>query len=349
MTALLFAVIMIVSAKPHMTSIDSMKFKIEQQEQQFNSLNRDIKEVRLLLDKQDKVLDTQLNIISNSNDSISNQISSTSNLISIAGLIFGLFGLFIGVYITVIQNRSSAILTQSKEILEKVIAIQKDVDTTKKQIDNDLKGIYLKIQEQEIEYILNRLEKIPEDINHVFNRLASLEMHEKYFDRIKPMIINQFNKTKHSDFVMNLSILAIQHHSALVVKDEQLTNIILNCPVNLLASCYASELNALTVVFFRHIENVGIISSAEKIKSFLEKIEEVNCAEETSNTLFEIIDNKHKRFELCRIIKSHEPLNMTQKSFFRLIYEKHSEETNSDEENQLLSEINIIYKTLSPQ
>ncbi len=329
-----------ISAKYPDSRIKVFEKKIETLILENDSIKKQIKEYKKVADYNSKLLETQLSVISNTNSNISNQISSTSNFISIAGLILGFFGLFIGGYVTWMQNKSSKILKKSKDILNEINVSKKEVIEIQELIDSNMNGLYSKIKEQEVEYILRRIEKIPEDINHVFPILASREISDRFFDRFKPLIINESKKeNKNKELIENLLTLSCQHFPFLVINDIEILTLLLDCPSNLIDNFYDIELDEFLVVFINQIQTIGLYKSIDNIVKLLKLINSRSSIESFTETIFNTLYNKQNRFEFCRIIKDLQIIQNIKMTYFNLLVSNYENDNNSENDNLLINEI----------
>mgnify|MGYP006285352045 CR=1 FL=1 len=337
---LLFGLSINLIAKDIPTKFRKIETELSKLQSINDSLENKLKEHGRLIDFNKKLVDSQLNLIGNSNDSISNQISTSSYFISTAGLVLGFLALFIGAYVTWMQSRSSKILKKSKEIQDEVNKTKSEIEKNQDLIERNFKGLFYKIQEQQVEYILGRIEKIPEDMQHVFPILASMEIPHKFFDKIKPIVINEKRKQKpHIPLTHGLITLSCQHFPDLVVKDKEMLNLVLDNEDNLFINFYDIEIDEFISFFIKQVQNDGIYQSTENIAKFLILINSREPISKFTKTIFNSLESKLNRFEFGRIAKDLQNIENFKTEFFKQLTSNYINDSNSENDNLLLTEI----------
>lgn len=257
-----------------------------------------------------------------SNEGIANQISSATNYLTIWGLLFGFLGIGLGIYVTWMQSRTSRLLNQSRAILEEQQRIQSQVEATRKLIETDLTGLYKKLQEEEINYLLNRLKHFPEDIGNLFGILATIELPQKYYIDYKIIMANaaKSENEKVKEKFDSLIKIGVQHFSKNILNDNEIRPLVFDRFQKIINGFFTHEILSFTDSFADYILNKGISNNIDLSKKFLlvfERDEERYFAPkeyhereypDIINILFQKLATKDRQIEYFELLKDEEKL-----------------------------------------
>ncbi|WP_460924730.1 hypothetical protein, partial [Pontibacter brevis] len=165
---------------------------------------------------------------------VANQIAASSNYLSMWGIVFGLILFGVGAYITVMQNRTAKYLQESKEVLasqrsienevinaKKVMEdVQGNVDVTKREVEdtrkevkatqeminNNLSELYLRLQAEEVNYLIDKVYQQPYRIYQLYDRFSVLWLTKEHFRRLGDFIIlrDEVGETRVKDTIFNI-------------------------------------------------------------------------------------------------------------------------------------------------
>ncbi|MCW7479471.1 hypothetical protein ND856_19380, partial [Leptospira bandrabouensis] len=178
--------------------------------EEFNKIHERINRLEFKISFLDEKYEHSIELSSKSIDHI-------SNIISISSLVLGVLILILTIFITVIYTRTNQLIKKSSKHINEI-----------KSIDNDIKfnisEIYKKIRNEEIEYIINRLIKVPEDIIHYSPKLLSTQIDQKYFEKFKNILTIYESKTykTHREKSGDYLVILFQHFPSQCLFDEYL-------------------------------------------------------------------------------------------------------------------------------
>lgn len=171
-------------------------------------------------------INTQLsdlhNLISHSNDAIANEIAAGDRFLTYVGLILGFVGILLGFYITWCYQkvRKMKISIERKE--RDVKDLSNKVEKINEQIQNDISGLYEKLRKEESKSLLNRLIKVPEDIDNIVDLLLARELLPEDFSLLKQAFENL--PKDNEDNVKKYLLLFFQHFAGQSIKYNDLRN-----------------------------------------------------------------------------------------------------------------------------
>ncbi|MCW7490524.1 hypothetical protein [Leptospira meyeri] len=193
----------------------------------------------------------------------SKSIDHISNIISTSSFVLGILILILTVFITVIYNKTNQLIKKSSKHINEI-----------KIIDNDIKfnmsEIYKKIRNEEIEYIINRLTKVPEDIVHYSSKLLSTQIEQKYFESFKNISITYDTKPfkTHRERSGEYLIVLFQHFPSQCLFDEYLSKKIEQLIPKLIDNSFENDLLFMIEQVTREYTRRGIIADEKLILIF---------------------------------------------------------------------------------
>ena len=187
----IFLISLTVSAQLNLKKADKLDYEIKRLDSGFqaqeihlkklndsiSSLNADLEKLLSYIDRTNKIVDTGSN-------SVSNQLSTASYILGIIGVLL----LLLALYFNRVDARLRKIDTQVTEKLGEIKVIQEKVDKVKFDIENNPKKLFNQMQDQEVQYILGKVEASPSIFKTYYSRLMSLEINERFFDRFSSLI-----------------------------------------------------------------------------------------------------------------------------------------------------------------
>jgi len=265
-------------------TLNKQLFLLQREFQKFDTLNKqiflmqreitDLKEELSRLDSENRTISE---LCSRSNEAISNQIAESSNFLQVWGYIAAVIGVIFAVYITWIQNKVSKIFKESKIIFRDQIRTKQEMKKTQDLINNNLGKLYSQLQEQEINYLIERMKNVPEDFENIFNRLAVINIPNKYFNEFKILILANnalIDTTKQDNYIITLMALSIQHFPKETVNDNELREIMLKKFNEILTCLFVKEIERLIESICLFIANQPLTSNLSLVSILLSGLQE---------------------------------------------------------------------------
>ena len=194
--------------KDSLNSLDLLKNRVSQLE----GLNDKLVAINERLAFQEKI-DSQIAA------GISNQLTAANNLLSLFSVIFAVSAILIGVHVSKIERRVSAMHRRNELLLSQTESIGKDTSKLNDKIQNDISGLYKQLKREETVGFLDRMIKIPGEINNLKDFLFSRELLPEDFLKLKDaFLLHQAENGIMSDY----QLLMIQHFYKQALKDKDI-------------------------------------------------------------------------------------------------------------------------------
>lgn len=243
-------------------------------------------------------------ITSTSTASVANQLAAASTNMTIFGLLFGIFvavgAIFLSLYVNRIEQKIKSLLSENKKILNDSKIIQDDLHRINYLIQHDINGLYEKLKNEEINYVIERLVTVPEDILNLHSFLASRTIPEHLYNKLKLAFMSRDLSDTNADLVMkNFIIIFYQHYPSKIFLDGDLYLYIKPHLRTCMSCCFKSELITTTklmlndlVYHSRFFEFLFDLLSASLILSAEYQELVIQTIKDTSDSFHEDIKNK---------------------------------------------------------
>ncbi len=236
---------------------DSIRLELENTKIKVEKLNQNIFQYNNANSEIDRKLDNHIQLQNSFSSNLSNQLDTLNSGLTIWGILFGLLGVLLAAYITYMQYITRQLLKKTKKIKSEVTAMQAD-------INSNLDIIYEKLNQKEIDYILNRIKLVPQDVEHLFSSLASRDLNDKYFYQFKD-ILNEWDKTTNKDSIASLITLIAQHFPNKLILDEDLMKEFLAQSPKVVPNLYEGEKEIFLQHYSDRLNKNGIDKNELKI------------------------------------------------------------------------------------
>ena len=290
-----------------------------------------------------KLVDRKLNIqdalIAQSTSSIENIIAASSWSLVYFGFFLAILGIVVSVYISKKSDHISNTLNNANIVLE-------DVKRIEKYIDSGLDGLYTKLQIQEIDRTIERLEQEPEDIENLFHRFSSIYLTIDNYDKLRKIYLENrlILTTNEIDGGFPYIALLFQHFPAKCFFDQEIKlwdspdltdhcenafpREILNATkeiIDFVCGNKFDDYNEHLIKYFRGIEN-----GRHKNLSDIYKITYDRCTD------------KSKKFAIAKILKNVTTENIGYKIFHKMLVEEFQDPENTTDEKDSLNDVQGI-------
>jgi len=317
------------------------KTRLNKLEYQFNDIEKKNydNEIANLKDK----LDFQQKISEQSISSISNQLDSASYNLTLFGLLFAIAAIGVGLYVTYIERKIVKIGEENKELLTKNQKIKEDVEALNKLIQSDVYNLFLKIKREESVHILDRLVKIPKDILNVCDTLASRDLYQEDFVKLKQAYLNLPDKYK-GNYGHYYRILFFQHFLAESVRDENLRKDISVFIPDGINAAFENDIVKATIDITSVIIDKGIQEFKSEINLFFNGLTKSQFKNYAAVYLlfFDNLKTRKNHFDIFNIVESTEDKRIAKIEFGKILENKYSADNPTESEVLAYSELSDL-------
>lgn len=164
-------------------------------------------------------------------DHISCQLSSTNILLMTFSVITALVAIGLGVYITAQVNTVKEVLNSIKQTQKEVNDTKKDIDTIYHNLFNDISQLYSDIINEEVNWILKKLEEDPAAISLYESSLLSKDLTAAHYPILKDLYIKlrsyHYSETNDEDKKIYLAIF-FKYYIFEAIKDSDIKQDLVN-------------------------------------------------------------------------------------------------------------------------
>lgn len=312
----------------------------------FNKL--EIKNLNEKFDALNKSYENQLNSNDRTLSQISAQIEATSFNITIFGILIGLIAVGLGVYVTFIERKIVQLRDENKSLLDETKRAKNEVEDLNNKIQNDVYGLFLKIKKEETNHLLERLIKVPKDITNLFHELASRELDDNDFQKIKQAYLKLKGLESHKSFIDNYHVLFFQHFLYQTMEDNSLHSEVLTNYQTCVDCAFDNDILKTTNDFIRFIvRDRNIDKYINEIKIFSTAIANSEFKEfsELFESIFELLINNENRIKYIKALSSKSTEEKKFKiKFIEIVLSKLTGQNLSEEETILKTELKALRK-----
>lgn len=284
--------------------------------------------------------------------SISNQLSSSSHNLTFFGILFGIAGIGLSVYVTRIERKIVKLNEDGTKLLEQTKDIQSEVNHVNQLIQNDIYGLFEKIKREETIHILNRLVKIPRDIENLNNTLLSRELLREDFELLKSAYLRLGKEPALGPELIRAGIpskesyllLFFQHFVDLAIKDPIVGRDIEIFYEQGICSAFENDMIKTTEDFIKAVIDLGIQNKTEDINNFFKGLAKSEFVD--LHVLYEImfatLKTRDARFKFYEIISNNIETKRCKIHFGQLLITEYSNIEKSKSEQVIIDEINVL-------
>ena len=313
------------------------KIRLNKVEYQVNDIEKKNyeNEIATLKDK----LDFQQKMSEQSISSISNQLDSASYNLTLFGLLFTIAAIGLGVYVTYIERKIVKIGEENKELLAKNQKIKEDVEAVNKLIQSDIYNLFLKIKREESAHILDRLVKVPRDIENVCESLLSRELEQEDFAKLRQAYLN-LGENK-NEYNQQYLVLFFQHFLGQSLRDEKLRQEISKFIPEGISSSFKNDIVKSTSDFVTVIVDKGIQEFKPEINLFFNGLtnSEYKKFGVVYQMLFDNLKSRKNRFEIFNIVESVQDKRQAKIEFGKLLQDSYAADNPTESELLVYAEL----------
>jgi len=304
-----------------------------------SDLRKDLKDTKTEVNQK---LDYQMQCNEQALNSVNTSISGATLALTIVGIIVVGVGILLGIYISFVERKVRNLTDENKSILETHLKIKDDVEKLDNNIKRNMAQLYDDLKKEETKVLVERLAKVPEDILNLFENLASREIPDELYSRIKEAYQKLKGTERSREAESQYLTLFFQHFPALVLFDKDLENEIEGSYRRLMASAFKNDIIQTSCEFLRACTDKGILNWREKIKKYFIALSKSTHKglPELYREIYKALSTKENRFNFYSILKSEDKLKQISKIYGQHILADYGGASgNTESEEKVLKEI----------
>ena len=278
--------------------------------------------------KWEKQIDTLIDVTDSSN-------SSVSNILAAVGIAFVVFSILLGIYINRKEKKIGELLDESRKVL---IEQQRIEDLT----NNRINELYRVIRQEELREIFSEIDRNPPSLEFHFYNLLSFSLQYEQYNQLGNWATNWGEDIQNRGFLSEVSTLILFHFPEAVAGNPNLLEKIIGH--------FNHGFNYLNEEKFKKLLN-GVLQGflikkdpryADALNSIFRVIG-IAKPHYTAELLFELVDEKTKRFELYKFltpnIQKYQGMVLKYCNLLINEYNYTDKSRNTDEQNKIIKEI----------
>lgn len=301
---------------PEKIEIENLKVKLDDLEKK--------------LEYQSNQINSQAGMLDTAFDGVSTELGASSNSISILGVVIAILSIGLGWYITKIEKSIKAMVEDSETLMQKNIEIKKNIEVLSDKITKDSGGLYKIIRNEESNHLLDRLISVPEDILNLFYSIASRDLEEEHFFKLKEAYLQIKDDDTYS---VDYLTLFFQHFSGLSLLDEDIKLEFFNSIKFSFKNSFKSDVVKSSKDFFDTIVQLEIDNYKSEINEFIEGICESKFSDK-DEIYFQInnsVNSRELKFNVYKNIEVKPETLIFSKKFGQLILDYDYSDLTQDE------------------
>nr|WP_315158092.1 hypothetical protein [uncultured Flavobacterium sp.] len=324
LTSLIFLLCLTASSHNNSKTLSPEKIEIENLKAKLDDLERK-------LEYQSNQINSQAGMLDTAFDGVSTELGASSNSISMFSIIIAILSIGLGLYITKIEKSIKTMVEDSETLMQKNIEIKKNVEALSDKITKDSGGLYKIIRNEESNHLLDRLISVPEDILNLFYSIASRDLEEQHFFKLKEAYLQIKDDDAYSEDYLTL---LFQHFTGLSLLDEDIRLEFLNNIKVSLKNSFKSDIVKSSKDFFDTIVEQEIDNYKSEINKFVEGICESTFSdrEEIYFQINNSVNSRELKFNIYKNIDVKPETLIFRKKFGQLILDYDYIDLTPDEE-----------------
>lgn len=331
----------------HTTTLDSLTVKIDSLESAVNNLietiqsqDDNITHLESLLEKQQDELSRQKDdlkrqkgYVDTSFSGVSEQIGAASYFIGGFGIVMVIVSIGLGVYVNKMERSVRSISDDAEVLLQRNITVRKEVEDLGNKITSDTAGLYKIVRNEESDYMLERLINVPEDINNLFQNLASRELEDYHFEKLKEAALQVIGNDDRLEEAYIL--LFFQHFAGQTIINTQLKPILIKDFHMIFEGAFKNDMIISSFDLFKAFVKLGLKESKNDINAFVSALSNSGHSEleEVYSSIFQAVQPRDNQFLLYNQIDKTDQTKKFRSRYGKLILEYKSEELIEEEQN----------------
>ena len=283
--------------------------------------------------------------------SISNQLSAVSLSLTIFGILFAIIAIGIGFYVTYVERKIIKIGEENKGLLQHNIQIKNDVVEINRLIQKDIYGLFIKIKREETIHMLERLERVPEDIANLSEQLLSRELEKEDYSKLK----EAYTKLSNSNFTYKnkYHLLFFQHFADLSINDLIIKKEMLHfLPIGIQCA-FNNDIMKSTNDLFTSFIDKGLSNFKDVLNCYFDGIIDSKYQKyiPVYELIFSKLRNRQSQFLLYQLLDNKLENRIAKVEYGNLLVEKYNTANPTESEKLILNEVEQFkseLKTVAP-
>ena len=235
------------------------------------------------------------------------------------------------------------IAEESQTICDDHSQITAEVRALDENIKNNMRQLYNNLKREETIALVDRLNKVPEDVINIGPVLASRELSQEFFPKIK----KTFQALSEDPTELNVKpvylLLLFQHFGHLAIFDEDLQDELEASYIDLMRLCFKNDILRTSEEFIKvTAKEGGCLKFDRKIKKYFIALEHTLFARnlEIHKHIYTALDSKENSFNLYSIFASEAQLKELAAIYGKfLLADYRGDSRNTGLENRTLASI----------
>lgn len=304
------------------------------------NLKRELDEIKQKQSYQENQINNQTGMIDTAFDGVSTELSASSNFIGVVSVIIGFLSIGLTIIVAVIQNSVKNMKKDTEELLKTSIKVKQKIESLSGKITKDVGGLYKLIRNEESNHILDRLISVPEDIVNLFGNLASRELEESSYIKLKEAFIQVRDIDAYkNDYI----VLFFQHFSGQSLLDNDIKQYVFDELDTAFEAAFKGDMIKATSDYFNSISTQDILIHTNEINMYLVALNNSKFAE-SDDVYLSInisLSDREQKFKLYDLIDNNANTEIVRRKIGSLILEYNYEDL-TEEETITITNINTL-------
>lgn len=269
------------------------------------------------------LLKTRLNsydlFIKETNSNISNQLAASSRNLTLISIFSGILILLLGAHVSIIKEKITKLTDENKDLLNQTLKAKNDVERINNEIKNRIPELYKKIKREEVDSCLTKLREKPEFISNFFNLLATAELSEDDFFRLKDSLLH-LSDSSHNDSYL---VLLLQHFATETLMNPEVSPIATTKIRSIHRNFSSLEMVSLTNEVMSVIKTKTIKRDTDLITNFFRNIEFLSNKEQIFNEIITVITDIDDQIMLFESIPDEICIDKSKMAFGEFLFRRY--------------------------
>lgn len=320
-------------------NLDSLNTEINKLQDDIKNISSEVKFLKLNEENKKQVSEGTNALINQQNSNVSNQLDIISNILSVVGIVLAallaIFSIIIGFFISRKEKIMSDLIIRSENNLKEQKLLEIKAEEFRKLVGSQLKSLYLRIKNEEYNYLVDKIEKDP---NQIKNCLPILISHDEKqdFNRFSNILTVWSEDEKNEINVEYLLILMINQYPEFMAANQKFAPIVFSVLDLILRSINLDRLEIFLDIYIKASFDVKYENIDNEVRSVLSIMNNFyGTFFIVDDLLFKKYQDKNDRFKLLKIFTDgdHNQLSTYYKQKMKQMY---SSETNTSDQQAIL-------------
>jgi len=318
--------------------IDNQKNIIQQEnqlEQSTVSVKQKIQSIEIEIQSIKKEIQRELK----NYEGIATLITTSDRCLAAFSLIFAVVVIGLGVYVTWLVGRVKII----KEASERLLMTHKDIEAEVTELNKSInEKLYLGILKAETEYIISRLQKVPEDIDNLFTKLVSRPLLRSHYASLKSSYMSLKNRhDSPAQFILDRYLLVIfQHFAGLGLLDDDISSDLEGRYSIIMRGCFRCDVEKSTGDIIEACIDNNLSDHKDKLLKYCQALKNSQYRGSVCKIIYNKLISKENRFLFYEIINVGTDIDKIKIDYGKLVINDYeADATNTISQKTILEKI----------